>query len=72
MVVGRVMGDERTDMLRGADSRLGMDGFVEAGPPFEGSVLERTLGMPVLLEGLARDRSPLLDPIPLRTGTFMG
>lgn len=61
----------RLDMLRGADSRLGAGGLAGVGAPFECSVLERTLGMPVLLEGPARDTSPLLAPIPLRTGIFM-
>lgn len=68
---GRVIGDERMDRLRGVDSRLGVGGLAGVGAPFEGSVLERTLGMPVLLEGPARDTSPLLAPIPLRTGVFM-
>lgn len=68
---GRVTGDERMDRLRGADRRLGVGGLVGAGAPFEGSVLERTLGMPVLLEGPTRDTSPLLAPIPLRTGFFI-
>lgn len=66
----RVTGDERMDMLRGADRRLGVCGLVGAEVPFERSVLERTLGMPVLLEGPARDTIPLLAPIPLRTGFF--
>lgn len=57
------------DMLRGVDSRLGVGGLVGVGAPFEGSVLERTLGMPALLEGPARDTSPLFAP--LRTGIFM-
>lgn len=61
----------RLDMLRGAESRLGVGGLAGVGAPFECSVLERTLGMPVLLEGPARDTSPLLAPIPLRTGFFM-
>lgn len=59
------------DVLRGLDSRLGVVGLAGVGAPFEGSVLERTLGMPVLFEGPARDTSPLLAPIPLRTGIFM-
>lgn len=71
IAAGRVTGDERMDMLRGADRRLGVGGLVGAGAPFERSVLERTLGMPVLLEGPTRDTSPLLAPIPLRTGVFI-
>lgn len=67
----REIGDERIDTLRGAVSRVGVDVFVGDGLPLEGSVFERTLGMPVLLEGPARDTSPLLAPIPLRTGIFM-
>lgn len=58
------------DTLRGLDSRLGVVGLTGVGAPFEGSVLERTLGIPVLLEGPARDTSPLFAPIPIRTGTF--
>lgn len=57
-------------MLRVADSRVGVGGFVVVEGALEGSVLVRTLGMPVLLEGPARDTSPLLAPIPLRTGIF--
>lgn len=63
-------GDERMDMLRGLDSRLGVSGLAGLGAPFEDSVLERTLGMPVVLEVPTRDTSPLLAPIPLRTGIF--
>lgn len=62
---------ERMDTLRGFDKRLGVAGLAGDGAPFKGSVLERTLGMPVPLEGPARDTSPLLAPIPLRTGIFM-
>lgn len=69
-----MLGVERMDMLRGEDRRLGrggLDSTAGAEIPFEGSVLERTRGMPVLLEGPARDASPLLVPIPLCTGIFL-
>lgn len=69
--VAREIGDERIDRLRGVARRVGVDEFVGGVFPHEESVLERTLGMPVLLEGPVRDTSPLLAPIPLRTGTFM-
>lgn len=66
-----MIGDERMDMLRGVDNRLGGGGLAGVVVPFGDSVLERTLGMPVLLEGPGRDTSPLLAPIPLRTGIFI-
>lgn len=68
---GRATGEERIDMLRELASRLATDGLVGTGTPLEDSVLERTLGMPVLLEGKVRETSPRLAPIPLRTGIFI-
>lgn len=70
-MAGREIGDERMDMLRGLDRRVGVGGLAGVGAPFTSSVLVRTLGMPVLLQVPARDTSPLLLPIPLRTGIFM-
>lgn len=70
IAAGRAAGDERIDFPRRLDSLAGVGGLAGVGAPFEGSVLERTLGMAVLLEGPARDTSTLLAPIPLRTGVF--
>lgn len=62
------MGDDRIDRLRAG--RLGLGKFVWVVCPIV-SVLDRTLGTPVLLEILGRDTSPLFAPIPLRTGIFI-
>lgn len=59
--------DERMAVLRGLASLPGE--FAVVWIPFEGSFLERTLRILVLLEGVW-DRSSLLPPIPLLAGVF--
>lgn len=61
------------DTLLRADRRVGrgvVGWSVEAEIPLD-SVLERILGMLVLLWGPVRDASPLLAPTPLRTGVLV-
>lgn len=65
---GLETGDVLIDRVR--DERFAVVEFVAVVIPFDRSVLDRTLGMPVLLVGLARDTSPLFAAVPLRTGIF--
>lgn len=65
-------GLETADVLieRVRAERLAVVEFVAVVAPFDRSVLGRTLGMPVLLVGLARETSPLFAATPLRIGIF--
>lgn len=71
MLAGRITGEDRFDTVRGTESRLVAAGLPLAGHPFEDSVLDWTLGMPLLLEDAARDTVPLLGPVPPGVAFFM-